>query len=275
MKARKLRARACADAQGKTRRDELPLPPVMDFVVAGVAKAHQVWLIVRAAEFGRDFMVNQISRDIAPASKAGLAERMPGNIQVTDLLPAVTVNLGMIGTADCGIIFSSGDSFMFLAEASFADHFGTAGISAGSEWFIRHENTPFSGTGMNGKQGRNGSSTIFFITILLYILCFALRNNFRKSLCAVPTLINTGLLPFLMAFRTMQKRSRKAQKNKHFLSEISVFQRSFNPLKIALRVIGSSASVTSPRCEFATSFRKFGKDTFPRLFALQYSTNAL
>lgn len=220
-------------------------------------------------------MVNQISRDIAPGSKAGLTEWVLGNIQVTNLLPAVTVNLGMIGTTDSRIIFSSGDSFMLLAEAPFADHFGTAGISTGSEWFIRHENTPFSWTGMNGKQGRNGSSTIFFITILLYILRFALHNNFRKSLCAVPTLINTGLLLFLMVFRTVQKRSRKAQKNKRFLSENSAFQRSFTPLKIALRVIGSSASVTNPRWEFATSFRKFGKDTFPRLFALQYSTNAL
>jgi len=120
----------------------------VDFVVTGVAERHQVGLFVTAAEFGGNLVMNEVSRNQATGSLAPLAERMLREILVTDLLPAVTVNLGVIGTADGRVVFSSGDGFMFRAVSALADKFGTAGISAGLQGFLRHEKAPFGVIGV-------------------------------------------------------------------------------------------------------------------------------
>ena len=87
-------------------------------------------------------MVDEVSRDITTGFKTVLAERMLGNISLTNNAPAVTVNLVVIRAANVKIIFPTGESFMNRTITSFPDALRAAGISAGFEWFLWHGITP-------------------------------------------------------------------------------------------------------------------------------------
>ena len=67
--------------------------------MAGFAKGHEVGLGVGAALIDGADVVNFVSGDVTLSLKTLLAERVLGDIQVADDVPAVAVNLVAIRTA--------------------------------------------------------------------------------------------------------------------------------------------------------------------------------
>lgn len=96
--------------------------------VTGSAEAHKVALFVGSAVSGGNFMVNKLRRNQASGDKTLLAERMLCDITVADGVPASSVGFVIIRSALGFVVFSSGESFMFVAITPVSDKRSTAGI---------------------------------------------------------------------------------------------------------------------------------------------------
>jgi hypothetical protein len=106
--------------------------------MAPVTQALEVCIVVRAATGERNLVVYLLGGSQSALSLADLAQRMGGDVTVTDTLPrfAVTFLAGRVTVVF--VVPSHLQLLMFLAETS-VRQFGTAGVTAWALGFIRHD----------------------------------------------------------------------------------------------------------------------------------------
>jgi hypothetical protein len=102
-----------------------------------LAEGHQVILGVGAALIDGKYVVDFVRRNQAPCLQALLAKRMFGNISVTNLPPAISIYLVVVGRTLVFVVFPPGFGLVFIAVAPIGK-FRASRIAAGLFGFIGH-----------------------------------------------------------------------------------------------------------------------------------------
>lgn len=105
--------------------------------MAGLAKSAKVRVIMCAAIGDRFDMMDFLGRNVPTVSKAALAKRMLLDVQVTDGMPAPTVNFVGVRAAAVLVILTVRLRSMDFAVPA-VGQVRTAGIGAGLLGFIGH-----------------------------------------------------------------------------------------------------------------------------------------
>ena len=110
--------------------------------MAAVAQGLKVVFAVRTALIDGNSVVNMLGGNETASSFAQFAKRVPADVQVADLAPAIAVDLVVAGRAAVLIVLASGEGLVQRAEA-FGGQFGATGVVAGVWEFGGHGDHPF------------------------------------------------------------------------------------------------------------------------------------
>ena len=109
--------------------------------MTGLAEGHEVIFGMGAAAINGKNMMDFIDGDETTGLETLFAERVLGDISVTNLPPAVTVDLVVIRRALIFVIAAAGGSLMISAVA-LGGELGTTGVAAGVRGFGWHRQKP-------------------------------------------------------------------------------------------------------------------------------------
>ena len=112
--------------------------------MTGLAEGHEVIFSMGAAAINGENVMNFIGGDETTGLKALFAERVLGNVSVTNLPPAITVDLVVIRRALVFVIATAGGGLVIGAVA-LGGKLGAAGVAAGMWGFGWHMAPPSEG----------------------------------------------------------------------------------------------------------------------------------